>query len=124
MHCRPNRGDGTRTRWAGSERRTTEQTAVEEDRLAKLIFSYRMTSRRSFLAALAAPLAAQAAEPIIDIHQHTNYTGRSDDELIRHQREMGVSKTVLLPAGSKYGLAAGAGGNDTVVAIARALPKE
>jgi uncharacterized protein len=37
---------------------------------------------------------------------------------------MGVSKTVLLPAGSKYGLAAGAGGNDTVVALAHRLPKE
>jgi predicted TIM-barrel fold metal-dependent hydrolase len=72
----------------------------------------------------AAPLPAQTAEPIIDIHQHTNYTGRTDEELIRHQREMGVSKTVLLPAGSKYGLAAEAGGNETVVAIARALPKE
>src|SRR5258708_2117803 len=83
-----------------------------------------MLPRRSFLAGLAAPLAAQSAEPIIDIHQHTNYSGRSDDELLRHQREMGVSKTVLLPAGSKYGLAAGAGGNDTVVAIARRLPKE
>ena len=35
-----------------------------------------------------------------------------------------MSKTVLLPAGSKYGLAAGTGGNDTMVAIARALPKE
>src|SRR5690348_520392 len=83
-----------------------------------------MLSRRTFLATLAAPLAAQPAEPIIDIHQHTNYTGRSDEELIRHQREMGVSKTVLLPAGSKYGLAAGAGGNDTVVAIARQYPAE
>lgn len=83
-----------------------------------------MVSRRSFLAALAAPLAAQPAEPIIDIHQHTNYSGRSDEELIRHQRDMGVSKTVLLPAGSKYGLAAECGGNDTVVAIARKLPKE
>jgi predicted TIM-barrel fold metal-dependent hydrolase len=86
-----------------------------------------MLTRREFLAAAAAaPLAAQApaAEPIIDIHQHTNYTGRSDDELIRHQREMGVAKTVLLPAGSKYGLAADCGGNDTVVAVARRLPKE
>src|SRR5437879_11828440 len=84
-----------------------------------------MLSRRSFLAAMAvAPAAAQSAEPIIDIHQHTNYTGRSDEELIRHQRQMGVSKTVLLPAGSKYGLAAGAGGNDTVVAIARQYPGE
>jgi uncharacterized protein len=84
-----------------------------------------MSSRREFLVALAAaPLAAQTAEPIIDIHQHTNYTGRTDEELIRHQREMGVAKTVLLPAGSKYGLAAECGGNDTVVTIARRLPKE
>src|SRR5205807_8207750 len=84
-----------------------------------------MVPRRAFLTAMAAaPLFGQAAEPIIDIHQHTNYTGRSDEELIRHQRDMGVSKTVLLPAGSKYGLAAGAGGNDTVVAVARSLPTE
>jgi uncharacterized protein len=84
-----------------------------------------MSSRREFLVTFAAaPLAAQTAEPIIDIHQHTNYTGRTDEELIRHQREMGVAKTVLLPAGSKYGLAADCGGNDTVVAVARRLPKE
>ena len=84
-----------------------------------------MFTRREFLAAVAAaPLAAQTAEPIIDIHQHTNYAGRSDEELIRHQREMGVAKTVLLPAGSKYGLAADCGGNDTVVAVAKRLPKE
>jgi len=37
---------------------------------------------------------------------------------------MGVTVTVLLPAGSKYGLAAECGGNDTVVAIARQYPKE
>src|SRR5204863_5049884 len=84
-----------------------------------------MLSRRSFLAALATmPAAAQPAEPIIDIHQHTTYSGRSDEELIAHQREMGVTRTVLLPAGSKYGLAAGAGGNDTVVALAHRYPRE
>src|SRR3954453_13213420 len=84
-----------------------------------------MLTRRGFLAAVAAaPLPAQTVEPIIDIHQHTNYSGRSDEELIRHQREMGIAKTVLLPAGSKFGLAAECGGNDTVVAIARKLPKE
>jgi predicted TIM-barrel fold metal-dependent hydrolase len=83
-----------------------------------------MLSRRLFIAAAAASAVEAAdAEPVIDIHQHTNYTGRSDAELIQHQKDMGVSKTVLLPAGSKYGLAAGAGGNDTVVAIARAHPK-
>src|SRR2546427_12831073 len=66
----------------------------------------------------------QARDPIIDIHQHTNYSGRSDAELVAHQRTMGISKTVLLPAGSKYGLAVGAGGNDTVVQLARQYPKE
>src|SRR5262249_28520333 len=48
----------------------------------------------------------------------------SDEDLVRHQRTMGIAKTVLLPAGSKYGLAADAGGNDTVVAVARRLPGE
>jgi len=66
----------------------------------------------------------QPGEPIIDIHQHTNYSGRSDAELIAHQRTMGITQTVLLPAGSKYGLAVDAGGNDTVVALARQYPKE
>jgi predicted TIM-barrel fold metal-dependent hydrolase len=82
-------------------------------------------SRRAFLAASASTYMLEAAsEPIIDIHQHTNYAGRSDEELIAHQRKMGISKTILLPAGRKYGLAAGAGGNDTCVAVAKRLPKE
>jgi predicted TIM-barrel fold metal-dependent hydrolase len=80
-------------------------------------------TRRTFFAATA-PLFAAPPEPIIDIHQHTNYAGRSDEELILHQRELGFTRTVLLPAGSKYGLAAGCGGNETVLALARKLPKE
>ncbi len=69
---------------------------------------------------------APAAEPeaIIDIHQHTPYSGREDAELVAHQKTMGVTRSVLLPAGSKYELAAGAGGNDRVVALARAYPKQ
>ena len=83
-------------------------------------------TRRSFLlsAAAALPVEAGPPEPVIDIHQHTNYSGRSDAELIAHQRTMGVTKTVLLPAGSKFGLAVDAGGNDTVVALARKHPKQ
>jgi predicted TIM-barrel fold metal-dependent hydrolase len=68
--------------------------------------------------------ALAAQQTIVDLHQHTNYHGRTDEQLIAHQRTMGVSRTVLLPAGSKYGLAAGCGGNDTVVRLARAYPKE
>ena len=78
-------------------------------------------SRRTFLGLACATLAS-AAEPIIDIHQHTNYHDRPDDQLVVHQAKMGVAMTVLLPAGSKYGLAANCGGNDSVVALAKQHP--
>jgi predicted TIM-barrel fold metal-dependent hydrolase len=39
------------------------------------------------------------AEPIIDIHQHLGYSGRADDVLLAHQRVMGATTTILLPAG-------------------------
>ena len=88
-------------------------------------------SRRVFIASACAAAAGSflpedvfAAEQIIDIHQHTHYSGRSDEDLIAHQRKMGITKTVLLPAGSKYGLEADAWGNDTVVALAKKYPKE
>ena len=73
-------------------------------------------SRRTFLAGLTgltgsrpallrfaaqgdAGTAARTADPIIDIHQHLNYSGRSDDALLAHQRVMGATMTILLPAG-------------------------
>jgi predicted TIM-barrel fold metal-dependent hydrolase len=43
--------------------------------------------------------ALQRSDPIIDIHQHLNYSGRSDDVLLAHQRLMGATTTILLPAG-------------------------
>jgi hypothetical protein len=58
----------------------------------------RTVSRRALLA-LAGAALARGAEPVIDIHQHTNYSGRTDEQLIAHQRAMGIAKTVLLPAG-------------------------
>jgi predicted TIM-barrel fold metal-dependent hydrolase len=95
-------------------------------------------TRRHFLlttgaALLAPPLEAETAEPIIDIHQHTNYHARSNEDLLAHQRGMGVSHTVLLPAGTvaerpsthagrSNGLAARAGGNETVLNVARENP--
>ncbi len=42
---------------------------------------------------------AAGVEPIIDIHQHLGYSGRPDDVLLAHQRAMGVTTTILLPAG-------------------------
>ena len=40
-----------------------------------------------------------AVEPIVDIHQHLGYSGRPDDVLLSHQRAMGATTTILLPAG-------------------------
>jgi predicted TIM-barrel fold metal-dependent hydrolase len=67
-------------------------------------------ARREFLSAAAlaavgvaigavATDAPQPAEPIIDIHQHLGYSGRPDDVLLAHQRAMGATTTILLPAG-------------------------
>lgn len=84
-------------------------------------------SRRAFLAVTVGALIAEPAEPvepIIDIHQHTHYWGRSDEDLIRHQRALGATKTVLLPAGSKFGLEADCYGNDSVLALAKRYPNE
>jgi len=72
---------------------------------------------------------------IIDMHQHTHFHGRSDEELIAHQRKMGISKTVLLPSGSKVNLAStndgysnGLGcqctGNEAVYALTQQYPDE
>jgi len=88
-------------------------------------------SRRAFLTSTALATAgltgcAGLREPrlisVIDIHQHTHYSGRSDADLVAHQQRMGVRLTVLLPAGRMYGLAAQCGGNETVVRLARQYP--
>lgn len=38
-------------------------------------------------------------EPIIDIHQHLDYVGRDDASFLNHQKSLGATKTILLPAG-------------------------
>ena len=64
----------------------------------------------------------EARSEIVDIHQHTHYAGRTDETLFEHQKAMGVTRTVLLPAGSKLGLDADCYGNDSVVALAKHYP--
>ncbi|MEO6287242.1 MAG: amidohydrolase family protein [Dyadobacter sp.] len=100
-------------------------------------------SRRDFLAGTGAmllashiPLLAESAdEPIIDIHQHTDYAGRTHEHLLAHQRRMGISKTILLPAGTPAfgmsthqgktnGLQAKCSGNYVCYAISQKYPGE
>ena len=76
-----------------------------------------------------------SAEPIIDIHQHTDYHGRTAEQLLAHQRAMGITTTILLPSGRPVntasthegisnGLQARATGNEVCYAFARQYPKE
>lgn len=103
----------------------------------------RSISRRDFIhrSALGAcacgaiqPLtAATPSEPIIDIHQHVHYHGRSSQQMIAHQRAMGISKTILLPAGRpkvrkstrggrSNGLAAKVAGNEAALDVVKQNP--
>lgn len=87
-------------------------------------------SRRKFLTGTTFLLAGTAmklygfkipdtdSEPIIDIHVHLNHGGRTGPELLAHQRAMGVTTSILLPAGREvntasthYGESNGLGGN-------------
>lgn len=102
-------------------------------------------SRRDFLTITSVTLAgavlngcvttAAPSSEIIDIHQHVNYSNRSNELLLEHQRAMGITTTILLPAGRPVknpathegvsnGLAARAFGNEECYRLCRAHPKE
>jgi predicted TIM-barrel fold metal-dependent hydrolase len=98
-------------------------------------------SRREFVVSAmgaAVSLAARgqevAGEPVIDIHQHTSYRGRSHEHLVAHQKAMGVTRSILLPAGTPVtrasthggksnGLAAQCGGTAEAREVAKAHPE-
>ena len=46
--------------------------------------------------------AARESDEVIDIHQHVNFSGRSNEDLFAHQDKMGVAHTILLPSASAY----------------------
>jgi uncharacterized protein len=85
-----------------------------------------VSSRREFLLAgvgmAAAPLlpALLPPEPILDLHQHTLYMGRSDQQLITHQQYHGVTITNLL-AGDGWMLSI-LGGNADCAALQAKYP--
>jgi len=63
-----------------------------------------LMNRRHFLtttlASACSTVFAEQKEPVIDIHQHMNYHLRTDAHLMAHQEAMGVTTTVILPAGT------------------------
>jgi predicted TIM-barrel fold metal-dependent hydrolase len=91
-------------------------------------------SRREFLAVSTAPVFSgrllgqsnsQAREPVIDIHQHIVYNDRTVQQLIAHQRTMGVTTSVLLPTGDRgEGHPGGSGDHEAVLELCRTHPGE
>ncbi|PYV17675.1 MAG: hypothetical protein DMG21_07630 [Acidobacteria bacterium] len=74
-----------------------------ESRFANRDFPMVDFARRKFLKTLTAISAgslvgrAEAPEPLVDMHQHMHYEGRTDDQLLAHQAANHVTQTVLLP---------------------------
>ena len=68
--------------------------------------------------------AAKDEIRVIDIHQHTNYKGRSDEQLWRTSVIWVVAKTIMLPAGYKPTPDLNVGATETCIHIARNYPKE
>ena len=69
--------------------------------------------------------AAPVAEPIIDMHQHVQYSGRADDVLIGHQRTLGATTSVLMPSGDRGdNHPGGSGEHEAVLALCKAHPGE
>ena len=78
-----------------------------------------VTSRASLTAAPA------KAEPIIDVHQHVQYSGRTDDVLVKHQRNLGVTTSILMPSGDRgKEHPGGSGEHEAVLALSRKHPGE
>lgn len=66
-----------------------------------------LIDRRQFTITAACGLAGLVAsckpkkEEVIDIHQHLSYSGRGDEDFLKHQETMGITRSVLLPAASQ-----------------------
>src|SRR5262245_11054824 len=91
-------------------------------------------SRREILAAstvflfsgrLLAQSSSSTREPVIDIHQHIVYNDRTVEQLIAHQRTMGVTTSVLMPTGNRgAGHPGGSGDHEAVLELCRTHPGE
>lgn len=81
-------------------------------------------SRREFLAdvpvfaAAAFWQAPASAEPILDLHQHVLYSGRTAEQMLAHQMHYQIKTTVLLP-GAGWLLAVVGGNRDCTAFLAQ-----
>jgi len=94
----------------------------------------RPVSRRDFIRTSAMALgalslghrltaASATAEPIIDLHGHLGYSGRTDEAFLAHQEALGVTLSILLPSGVRgANHPGGSGENEPVRQFSLARP--
>ena len=78
-------------------------------------------TRRQFLAQAGAALLPWQG-PVLDIHAHLFYNGRTNEQLLAHCRALGIAKAVLLPAEGSMRPTPIAG-NEACVALEREHPE-
>lgn len=114
-----------------SKKETSRRTFLKQASLAGLGTIAALGYRQSVLGAF----ADDEDNRIIDIHQHTSYLGRTDADLVTHQRAMGITYSILLPSGhpvsngsTHYGVSNGlqakATPNEACYNLAQQYPKE
>jgi len=85
-----------------SKKEYSRREFIKRNALAGIGATVGMTACSSLLANLqqhTSSVLQNENDPIIDIHQHIHYSGRSDERLLAHQKAMGISTTILLPSG-------------------------
>lgn len=119
-----------------NEKRYTRRSFIKAQSVAGTFLSLGVAAPSVLVSPqLPDPPQREMREPIIDIHQHTNYHGRTQQQLLAHQRAMGITATILLPAGSPVisasthdgvanGLQAQSTGNRACYQLAQQYPTE
>src|SRR5262249_42634888 len=77
-------------------------------------------TRREFLFQAAAVAALPWKAPVLDIHAHVDYNGRTNEQLLAHCDALNVRKAVLLPAEGSMRKDPEKSGNEACTALMRA----
>jgi uncharacterized protein len=109
-----------------SHRQTEPSRSAGHASVSRRVFICRSAALLAGGISTARSLAAEPMkEPVIDVHQHVQYSGRADDVLLMHQRTLGVTTSILMPSGDRGGdHKGGSGEHAAVVALCRAHPGE
>jgi predicted TIM-barrel fold metal-dependent hydrolase len=130
-----NLNNDNRTNIMSKKKAYTRREFIKKNSLTGLGAALTMSIPSLLLNSCTAKTDYSKLEPIIDIHQHTPYGGRPHENMLAHQRAMGIAKSILLPAGSPVntvathngqsnGLAAGCGGNEECYQFSQKYPEE